>query len=520
LACPDAGPKHRRRNDIARSNRATGDFRMTFATRAVVALLATAAAAPAFAQYGGSYDPKPDPREAPRPAAPTAGQVAPSKKAYKAIIELQAAVTANDAAAIAEKTAAAQAVATTKEDRYLIGQLQLKAAVARKDYPAAGTALAAVRASGYLPADKVGALYRGLGVEAYKAKQYDQAASLLEAAMAVEPNSQEAVILLAEARIAQGRKAEGLALLQRAIQARVAAGQKPEESLYKRAVQAAYEARLPAASDLARDWLVAYPSKESWRNSIAIYRNLNQPDLESTLALLRLMRAAGALTVASDFTLYANALSEQSNFIEAQTALDQAIAAKQVDASNPQIQSIVAALKSKPRPTAADLTAAAKSAETGVSMLRIGDRFYGLGEYAKAVELYRQAMGKPGVDNNIANLHIGMALAASGDKAGATQAFNAVTGPRAGAAKYWLMFLQSRGYAQEASSPTKGAGARRRLFRVRPAPLERPACSRSRLSRFGMVKWCRLSAPPPAAYSRCPVRLRKRDIRCDSTIAC
>ena len=78
-------------------------------------------------------------------------------------------------------------------------------------------------------------------------------------------------------------------------------------------------------------------------------------------------------------------------------------------------------------------------------MLRIGDRFYGLGEYAKAVELYRQAMGKPGVDNNIANLHIGMALAASGDKAGATQAFNAVTGPRAGAAKYWLMFLQSRG---------------------------------------------------------------------------
>jgi hypothetical protein len=79
-----------------------------------------------------------------------------------------------------------------------------------------------------------------------------------------------------------------------------------------------------------------------------------------------------------------------------------------------------------------------------MALLRIGDRYYGMGDYSKATELYRQSMGKPGVDPNIANLHIGMALARSGDKAGAIAALNAVTGPRADIAKYWLLYLQSK----------------------------------------------------------------------------
>jgi hypothetical protein len=35
-----------------------------------------------------------------------------------------------------------------------------------------------------------------------------------------------------------------------------------------------------------------------------------------------------------------------------------------------------------------------------------------------------------------------MALARAGDKAGATAAFNAVSGPRADIAKFWLAYLQ------------------------------------------------------------------------------
>ena len=105
---------------------------------------------------------------------------------------------------------------------------------------------------------------------------------------------------------------------------------------------------------------------------------------------------------------------------------------------------LVNGLRGKPKANAADLAAATKTAQSGMALLRIGDRYYAMGDYAKAVELYRMSMGKPGVDKDVANLHIGMALARSGDKAGATAALNAVTGARADVAKFWLAYVNQK----------------------------------------------------------------------------
>ena len=244
---------------------------------------------------------------------------------------------------------------------------------------------------------------------------------------------------------AQGQKAQAAAAFQRAIQAQVAAGQKPEEALVKRAVAVAYEAQSPAAVDLARQWVTAYPSASSWSDAIAIYTNLNHPDVEGTLDLLRLMQAAGAMNSGGQYAQYARAAAEQNNFNEAQVAFDAGVAAKMIDPSKPEYSDLVTGLKSKPKATAADLEAATKTAQSGMALLRIGDRYAAMGNTAKAVELYKMAMGKPGVDAAVANLHIGMALARAGDKAGATAALNAVTGPRADIAKFWLTYLNQKG---------------------------------------------------------------------------
>ena len=79
-----------------------------------------------------------------------------------------------------------------------------------------------------------------------------------------------------------------------------------------------------------------------------------------------------------------------------------------------------------------------------MTLMRIGDRYLAMGDQAKALELYRLALTKPGVDAAVINLHIGMALAKAGDKSGATAAFNAVTGPRADIAKFWLTYLNQK----------------------------------------------------------------------------
>ena len=402
---------------------------MKITMRVLVALLAASAATPALAQPGSAA-----------PAQQQAPQIRPSKQALKALSELQTAVKSNDRAAIQVKAAAAQAVVSTKEDRYLLAQLEAQAAVAAKDNAALATALDGIAASGLLDAQKMSSLYVNLGAAFYEQKQLDKAGDAFERAIALSSSNTDALVDLGETRFAQGRKAEAVSMLERAIQAKLAAGQKPEEKLYKRALGLAYDAQLPEAANLAREWVAAYPNGSSWRDSIAVFRNVNHPDEESVLDLMRLMNLTGGMN-ASDLSVYLNALKEQSNFIEAQTALDKSGASTSGDA---QLNEIVGVIKAKPRVTSADLSAAAKSSASGPALLRIGDRFYGLGDYAKAVDTYKAAKAK-GVDANLINERVGVALATSGDKAGATAALKSVTGARAGVAEFWMLYLQNKG---------------------------------------------------------------------------
>jgi len=409
-------------------------------TAAAIAL--AAAAAPAAAQYG----PQSKPPETAAPAAEqsaTAAQkpVKVSNKAAKAIVALQTAVNKGDYSNLAALVAAAQAVASTPDDKYAIAELQLKAAVAQKNDAAMAAAVDAVANSGFVDTASISKLYASLGTTFYNNKQFDQAAGAFQKAVGVDPRNAQGYTLLGEAKFAQGQKAEAATDFQRAVQIETAAGQKPDEALLKRAVSVAYEAKSPLAVELARDWAAAYPSADSWRNSIAIYRNIAHPDVEGTLDLLRLMQATGSLN-AGDYALFAEAAADQSNFNEAQSVLDAGNAAHVVDPSSAQFRDIVSGLKGKPKATVADLEAAAKMSPSSTNLLRIGDRYYGMGNYAKAADIYRQVLTKPDADKDVANLHLGMALARAGDKAGATAALNAVGAGRAEIAKFWLTYVQ------------------------------------------------------------------------------
>ena len=84
----------------------------------------------------------------------------------------------------------------------------------------------------------------------------------------------------------------------------------------------------------------------------------------------------------------------------------------------------------------------AKAAANGKLANSTADAYLGSGNWAKAVELYRVALQKGSVDADAVNTRIGIALANSGDKAGAKTAFETVkTPPRDGIAAMWLLFL-------------------------------------------------------------------------------
>lgn len=411
------------------------------------ALLASglALASPAHAQYGAAPPKTADsPSSASKDAKP---QFSISSQARKAIVELQTAVDANDTANIAAKAAAADAKAKTADDRYIIAQLRLKAAANSKDMTAAAQAIEAVLASGATPEADKATYYKNLGQIHYNAKAYDKASAAFQQVLQRDPNNLDATVMLAESRNSLGQTAEAITLIQKAIAIKLAAGQKPEENWYKRALALSFAAKMPNSMSLARDWVAAYPSATSWRDAIRIYQTVGRVDDGSMIDSMRLARVTGALASENDYFRFANLLVNKGYAGEAKAVMEEGFAANKISKSASPFNQLYPLATSKSQGDRASLAASGKAAASGSDpkkIVAIADAYYGYGDYAQAAELYRAALGKAGVDKDLANLRLGMTLARSGDKAGATAALNAVGGNQAEVAKLWLTYLATK----------------------------------------------------------------------------
>ena len=423
------------------------------------ALAGLAIAAPAAAQdsgYGGRQeqttirgqsgsDIKKEEAEQVADKLSTGRQVELSKEARKAIVELRDAVTAGDAANIPAKLTAAQAVAKTSDDKYIIAVYQTKAATDASDLAGMRAGIDALKASGGAnPADIV-ARYNNLGKRHYDAKQHDLAAAAFDASLAVDANNSDALKMLASIREVQGRGAEAVTLMAKSLAAAKAAGVKPKENDYKYAARIAYDTKSPAAAEITRAWIADYPNATNWRDGLRIYRDVNGLQGDAQIDVLRLARAANALVGESDYFAYVNALVTGGYLNEAKAVIDEAGAKKAIDVNKHAFKQFAPRLAKAP--SRATITAVSKTAINGNARaaLEAGDVLYGIGAFAEAAPLYKAAVAKGGVDANLANLHLGMALARAGDKAGATAALNAVSGPQANTAKYWLIWLNTQG---------------------------------------------------------------------------
>ena len=424
---------------------------MTVSTKVLAFALASLAfSAPATAQIrqqSGDQvkDEKEKEEQTTAPTSTTGRKPQVSKEAQKAIVELQNAVNANDTANIPAKLAAAQAAARTADDRFFIASSQTKAAVNANDLPAIEAGISALQASGAAENADLALRYTDLGNRYLKAQQADRAVAAFDKALAIDPNAVDALVLSAKIHDGQGRKAEAAALMQKSFVASKAIGKKVAEGNYKFAAKLAYDTKSPTAAAITREWVADYPSPQSWRDALRIYRDLNRPEGDAKIDILRLARAANALSGESDYHSFASELVTRGNLAEAKAVLDSARSAPNVDFTKQAFKDLN--VKVAKAPTRAAIEASAKAALAGSSAKAVvdaGDALYGIGAFAEAAAAYQAALNKTGADPNHVNLRLGMALAQSGDKAGATAALNAVAGPQANTAKYWLIWAASR----------------------------------------------------------------------------
>jgi len=422
-------------------------MKSTITAAAVLLAGAAIAASPAVAQtnYGGQAAPQQSaagpPASGQQQQPANAIQPKVSREAVKPLKDLQAAVQANNGADVQAKVAAANAVAKSADDKYMIGALEYKYATAAKDDTMRSAALEQMIASGFKGAP-MAELYGDLGSTYSRLKQTQRALDAYQHALQLDPNNVDATAAMAEAKVDAGQPAEGLALIQKGIALQSAGGQKAPETWYRRALQIAWKAKLPQALQISREWIGAYPTVDTWTNALAVYQNLQSLDDAQTLDLLRLKRATKSLAPADYFT-YGDLAVRQGYSGEAKALLDEGFAANTIKRNDPSFSQLYSLASQKSQGDKASLPMTASASASATQLTGTGDAWFGYGDYSKAADFYRASLAKGG-DSDRNNLHLGMALARQGDKAGAAAALAKVTGARAELAKFWLVYANGK----------------------------------------------------------------------------
>jgi len=384
-------------------------------------------------------------------ATPGQRQFNPTRQERPLLVALETAAGATDVNAQNAALAAAEAGVSSADGRYLLGGLQLRLGSQRSDNALMSRGVENLIGSGVATVDE---MPNFLGVQATVASalgDHARAERALTELTRLQPNNAQALVNLATIRSRAGNAAGTVEALRRAIALGKAAGQRSDENWHKVAVRTAYDSRDPAlraqSVAIARDWVAEYPTAENWRDALLIYREVSQPDAQHSLDIYRLARNAGALNGERDFGVFADLLSSGGYPAEAKAVLDEGVSRRMIQATEEPFRNLLAVNSGRIASDRAELAGSqrdALAAATGTPALRTADAFYGHGRYADAIALYRAALQKGGVDANLVNTRLGMALAAAGNRAEAEAAFRAVTGPRAELAQFWLLWLSQR----------------------------------------------------------------------------
>jgi hypothetical protein len=262
------------------------------------------------------------------------------------------------------------------------------------------------------------------------------------------PDDPKLVLANAELKFLQNKPQEALPLFQRAIAGQEAAGQAVPENLYLLALQSALNANKSSeALTLSKGLITRFPNAKNWRNALLIYRRNADMDPAAQLDMLRLMRATKTLDVGDEYLSLADRLARGRYYVEARTVVEEGFASGKLNRSNADAAAILKEVGGRlagDRAALSQLEPRARSDAKGELALRLAEGLFGHGDYAKAAELYRLALQKGGVDANVVNTRLGIALAMAGRRPEAEAAFKAVTGARMPLASYWLLWLAQR----------------------------------------------------------------------------
>lgn len=365
-----------------------------------------------------------------------------------AALPVQTALGAKNYAAAKAGIAAAEGAAVTPYEKYVAAHFRLEIATNLNDTDEQYKAIQAILATGQSNAQELPAMYFHAGNFAYTEGKYDLAASRLAKAVELGYSQNNAQLMLADSYLKLNRLDEAFAIARQAIAAKRAAGEQVPPDWFNRPASAAQKAgRSADLLDFIALRTESYPTPENWRNAAILFLQTVKSDKGVTLDMYRLMDATGAIQSRNEYYEWAAAAGDAGLPGESVKAYQSGLRSGRVTASDREFLTLSRQQSSEVAKDKAGLAGAessAAAAATGRIALVTGDAWLSYDEYAKAAAMYRLAIQKGGVDASQANIRLGIALARSGDYAGAKQALSTVIGPMAGLARLWTIYVDQK----------------------------------------------------------------------------
>lgn len=235
-------------------------------------------------------------------------------------------------------------------------------------------------ASDMTPPDRLPNYLAVRGYLAFQAGDMAMAGKLWERQVSLTPNDPQALSNLAQVRTAQGDSKGAAALLERSAAAQGATHQPPSEATTRQLMVIAYEGHdkdkgIAAAHALLR----GYPSPANWRDAMVVYRALAQPQGAQEIALMRLMRATGALAKGDEYLRMAQLLEHAGRLTEAKAVMDEGVDRNLLDPLDPHTHAIADEIDRKrqqqpPVPMTPDSSPAETATHQGEALAQAGKR--------------------------------------------------------------------------------------------------------------------------------------------------
>lgn len=370
--------------------------------------------------------------------------------------------TPQDAASAQAAIPGVLAAISTPDDRMVAGQFVYNTGIAASDTGLQKQGLDLMIESGRLPAERQAAYYYNAGQLAYQDNDFETARSRFQQAADAGYTGADMVDTIATVYFSEDRYQEGVKYYTDHFDKVLAAGGTPKEDHIFRAFSAAYNNDLGReAIDLAGMNVKYHPNDKNWRNAIAVQRIFIDMKDDVVLDLMRLADRTKTMDGARDYAEYIEAADARRLPGEVKRILDEAIAVKALETSDPFVKENQATVAARLASDRAELPALERDARapnaTSVTATAAGDVLLSYGEAAKAEQVYAIAATKSGVNADLVLTRMGIAQVDQGKYTDAAATFAKVGGARKAVAALWLAFVNNKLAAAPPAAATDAA---------------------------------------------------------------